>query len=79
MAARCRGSAGRAGASPCAATAPRFRRPTVANLRLFDGAASVRDGLARLAGRQIPTIRPRVITDPDGKQRALLPGDSGWY
>jgi 8-oxo-dGTP pyrophosphatase MutT (NUDIX family) len=56
-----------------------LRRPTVANLRLFDDAPSVAEALARLAGRTIPTIRPRVMTDPDGKQRALLPGDPGWY
>lgn len=56
-----------------------LRRPTVANLRLFDGAASVDAALASLAGRPIPTIRPRVITDPDGTTRALLPGDPGWY
>jgi 8-oxo-dGTP pyrophosphatase MutT (NUDIX family) len=56
-----------------------LRRPTVANLRLFDGATSVADAIARLAGRPIPTIRPRVVTDADGTQRALLPGDPGWY
>jgi 8-oxo-dGTP pyrophosphatase MutT (NUDIX family) len=56
-----------------------LRRPTVANLRIFDGATSVAAALASLAGRPTPTIRPRVITDPDGKQRALLPGDPGWY
>jgi 8-oxo-dGTP pyrophosphatase MutT (NUDIX family) len=56
-----------------------LRRPTAANLRLFDGAPSVEAALARLAGRAIPTIRPRVITDPDGTRRALLPGDPGWY
>jgi 8-oxo-dGTP pyrophosphatase MutT (NUDIX family) len=56
-----------------------LRRPTVANLRLFDGASSVASALAALAGRAIPAIRPRVVTDPDGKQRALLPGDPGWY
>ena len=56
-----------------------LRRPTVANLKIFHGAASVAAALASLAGRPIPTIRPRVITDPDGKQRALLPGDPGWY
>ena len=56
-----------------------LRRPTVANLRIFDGAASVARALASLAGREIPTIRPRVITDPNGTQRALLPGDPGWY
>jgi 8-oxo-dGTP pyrophosphatase MutT (NUDIX family) len=56
-----------------------LRRPTVANLELFHGAVSVADALARLAGRPIPTIRPRVIVDPDGTRRALLPGDPGWY
>ncbi|MGH6689122.1 MAG: NUDIX hydrolase [Gammaproteobacteria bacterium] len=56
-----------------------LRRPTVANLRIFDGATSVGSAIASLAGRLIPTIRPRVITDPDGKQRALMPGDPGWY
>ena len=56
-----------------------LRRPTIANLQLFDGAASVAEALARLAGRPIPTIRPRVIVGPDGAHRALLPGDPGWY
>jgi 8-oxo-dGTP pyrophosphatase MutT (NUDIX family) len=56
-----------------------LRRPTIANLRIFDGAPSVAAALANLAGRPIPMIRPRVITDPDGKTRALLPGDPGWY
>ena len=56
-----------------------LRRPTVANLRIFDGAQSAADALATLAGRDIPTIRPRVITDADGQQRALMPGDPGWY
>jgi 8-oxo-dGTP pyrophosphatase MutT (NUDIX family) len=56
-----------------------LRRPTVANLRLFEDATSVADAVARLGGREIPTIRPRVITDADGKPRALLPGDPGWY
>ena len=56
-----------------------LRRPTVANLRIFDGARSVAHALTGLAGRAIPTIRPRVITGPDGQERALLPGDPGWY
>ena len=56
-----------------------LRRPTVANLRLFDGASSVTEALARLAGRGIPTIRPRVIENADGTRLALLPGDPGWY
>ena len=51
-----------------------LRRPTMANLRLFDGAASVANALASLAGRAIRTIRPRVITDPDGKQGAPARG-----
>ena len=56
-----------------------LRRPTIANLRIFERAASVADALSSLAGRDIRTIRPRVITDANGKQRALLPGDPGWY
>jgi 8-oxo-dGTP pyrophosphatase MutT (NUDIX family) len=56
-----------------------LRRPTIANLKLFERASSVADALAGLAGRDIPTIRPRVLTGPDGQQRALLPGDPGWY
>ena len=56
-----------------------LRRPTMANLRLFEGASTVAAALAAVAGRDIPTIRPRVIQGPDGKPRALLPGDPGWY
>ena len=56
-----------------------LRRPTVANLKLFEGAASVVEAVAGIAGRPIPTIRPRVIVDADGTKRALLPGDPGWY
>jgi 8-oxo-dGTP pyrophosphatase MutT (NUDIX family) len=56
-----------------------LRRPTMANLKLFEDAPSVADALDRLAGREIPTIRPRVVTDSDGTRRALLPGDPGWY
>src|SRR5262249_29412808 len=56
-----------------------LRRPTMANLRLFEAASSMADALGGLTGREIPTIRPRVITGPDGKPRALLPGDPGWH
>jgi 8-oxo-dGTP pyrophosphatase MutT (NUDIX family) len=56
-----------------------LRRPTVANLKIFEAASSVAGALTSLAGREIPTIRPRVLTDANGKQRALLPGDPGWY
>jgi 8-oxo-dGTP pyrophosphatase MutT (NUDIX family) len=52
-----------------------LRRPTMENLKLFDGAPSVSAAISRLAGRPIPTIRPRVITDPDGTRRALMPED----
>ena len=38
-----------------------LRRPTVANLRIFDGAASVDAALAALDGRTIPTICPTGI------------------
>jgi 8-oxo-dGTP pyrophosphatase MutT (NUDIX family) len=56
-----------------------LRRPTMANLRIFEGAPSVAAALSGLAGRDIPAIRPRVITGPDGKPRALLPGDPSWF
>jgi 8-oxo-dGTP pyrophosphatase MutT (NUDIX family) len=56
-----------------------LRRPTVANLELFADATSVSAALKAVAGRDIPTIRPRVVTGPDGQVRALMPGDPGWY
>lgn len=55
-----------------------LRLPTVKNLMLFDGAASVAQALGRLAGREIRPIRPRLVTE-GGRPRALLPGDPGWY
>jgi 8-oxo-dGTP pyrophosphatase MutT (NUDIX family) len=56
-----------------------LRRPTVANLKIFEAATSAGGALDALQGREIPTIRPRVITGADGQPRALLPGDPGWY
>jgi len=55
-----------------------LRNPTVRNLMLFEGAPSVAVALARLAGRPVETIRPRVLDD-SGKRRVLMPGDPGYY
>ena len=54
------------------------RFPTVKNLELLGVAASVPDVLARLAEREVPAIRPRVISQGD-VQRVLLPGDPGYF
>ena len=45
---------------------------------LFEGAPSAAVALARLAGRPVETIRPRVLDD-SGKRRVLMPGDPGYY
>jgi 8-oxo-dGTP pyrophosphatase MutT (NUDIX family) len=55
-----------------------LRLPTVKNLALFEGAASVAEALDRLAGREVPVIRPRLISEA-GRSRAVLPGERGWY
>jgi len=55
-----------------------LRTPTMKNLALFDGAASSAEALERLRGREIVTMRPRVLVE-DGKRRVLLPGDPGWW
>jgi 8-oxo-dGTP pyrophosphatase MutT (NUDIX family) len=55
-----------------------LRNPTVKNLVLFEGAASAADALARLRGREVVTIRPRVIIDEHGTRRVLNPGDPGY-
>jgi 8-oxo-dGTP pyrophosphatase MutT (NUDIX family) len=54
-----------------------LRNPTVKNLMLFESAGSAAEALRRLAGRPVPTIRPRVL-DEGGKRRVLLPGDPGY-
>jgi 8-oxo-dGTP pyrophosphatase MutT (NUDIX family) len=54
-----------------------LRLPTQKNLELFAGAASAAEALAGLAGRAVPTIRPRLVVD-NGARRALLPGDAGY-
>jgi 8-oxo-dGTP pyrophosphatase MutT (NUDIX family) len=55
-----------------------LRNPTVQNLKLFDGAASVKEALERVEGREVAVIRPRVVMEGD-RRRVLMPGDPGWY
>jgi 8-oxo-dGTP pyrophosphatase MutT (NUDIX family) len=55
-----------------------LRLPTMKNLQLLEGGAAPADLLARLARREVPTIRPRVLTE-NGVQRTLLPGDAGYF
>lgn len=52
-----------------------LRNPTIRNLMLFTEATSTGDALARLRGRTVTTIAPRVILAPDGTRRILMPGD----
>jgi len=54
-----------------------LRNPTVQNLKLVD-APSAKESLAALEGRDVPTIRPRVIMEGD-KRRILMPGEPGYY
>jgi 8-oxo-dGTP pyrophosphatase MutT (NUDIX family) len=54
-----------------------LRPPTMRNLALFDGAARAHDALARLAGRDVRTIMPKVLGEGAGR-RVLLPGDPGY-
>ena len=55
-----------------------LRLPTIENLALFEGAPSTSEALARLSGRTVTMIRPRVIA-AEGERRVLLPGDPGWW
>jgi len=52
-----------------------LRNPTIRNLMLFTDATSTVDALSRLRGRTVSTIAPRVILQPDGTRRILMPGD----
>jgi hypothetical protein len=54
-----------------------LRNPTVRNLMLLDG-ASASAALARLRGREVTTIRPKVVFDEHGKRRVFNPGDPGY-
>ncbi len=58
-----------------------LRPPTLKSLEAVAAAANggtVADALAALAGRPVPTIRPRILT-VDGRPVAVLPGDPRWY
>jgi len=56
-----------------------LRNPTVKNLLLFDGARTTTEALDGVRGREIRTIRPRVITEKNGERRVLMPGDPGYF
>jgi len=55
-----------------------LRLPTMKNLELMAECGSTADALRCLAGREVRTIRPRLLT-VDGKPLAVLPGDPRWY
>ena len=58
-----------------------LRTPTMKNLELVGRVAEGRDAAAAVAalrGREVPVIRPRVLT-VDGKPLPVLPGDPRWY
>jgi 8-oxo-dGTP pyrophosphatase MutT (NUDIX family) len=55
-----------------------LRNPTVRNIELFRGGTSAADAVRRVTGREIPTIRPRVLME-NGQRRVLMPGEPGWY
>src|SRR5262245_18910004 len=55
-----------------------LRTPTIKNLQLLTGPGSAAERVARLGQREVPTIRPRVLTI-DGKPVPVLPGDPRWY
>jgi 8-oxo-dGTP pyrophosphatase MutT (NUDIX family) len=55
-----------------------LRTPTMKNLELLADGTSAAAVLEALGGREVPTIRPRILTI-DGKRVAVLPGDRRWY
>jgi 8-oxo-dGTP pyrophosphatase MutT (NUDIX family) len=60
-----------------------LRTPTIKNLEVIRDAAAATAGgaaavVASLRGREVPSIRPRVLT-VDGKRTPVLPGDPRWY
>ena len=54
-----------------------LRNPTVRNLMLLEG-HSAAAALDRLRGREVKTIRPKVVFDEHGKRRVFNPGDPGY-
>ena len=56
-----------------------LRTPTIKNLELLQqGGAPADRVLAQLGGREVPTIRPRIL-QVNGKPVPVLPGDPRWY
>jgi 8-oxo-dGTP pyrophosphatase MutT (NUDIX family) len=55
-----------------------LRNPTARSIELFAGAPSTVAALARVAGRTVTPIRPRVVVD-NGQRRVLMPGDPGYW
>ena len=58
-----------------------LRFPTIKNLEIIGAAgagASAAEVVASLAGRPVPTIRPRILV-VEGRPVAILPGDPRWY
>lgn len=55
-----------------------LRTPTVKNLEILAEGQTTEALLASLGRREVPTIRPRVLT-VDGKPVPVLPGDPRWY
>jgi 8-oxo-dGTP pyrophosphatase MutT (NUDIX family) len=55
-----------------------LRTPTVKNLEILAEGETTEVLLASLGRREVPTIRPRVLT-VDGKPVPVLPGDPRWY
>jgi 8-oxo-dGTP pyrophosphatase MutT (NUDIX family) len=59
-----------------------LRTPTIKNLEIVGSAASAAGGavaaVAAVGRREVPTIRPRVLT-VDGRPVPVLPGDPRWY
>jgi 8-oxo-dGTP pyrophosphatase MutT (NUDIX family) len=51
-----------------------LRTPTAKNLALFAGARSTVEALARLRGRRVRTIQPRIVVE-NGVRRVILPDD----
>jgi 8-oxo-dGTP pyrophosphatase MutT (NUDIX family) len=56
-----------------------LRTPTIKNLELVRlGGTPAERVLAQLGGREVPTIRPRIL-QVNGKPVPVLPGDPRWY
>jgi 8-oxo-dGTP pyrophosphatase MutT (NUDIX family) len=55
-----------------------LRFPTIKNLILLEGSASVVETLARLSEQTVETIRPRLVREGDA-QRVLIPGDPEYF